>query len=439
VAIPQFEIEFDKSGRLYDKRQLDAALVQVPNATDAIVIAHGWNNDKADATELYDRFFKSVDDVLTRGFVPEVSARKLIAIRILWPSKRFTDEELIPGGGAASLGGPADSASVVAALERLKADEERLGTPVDNPLRTAAVTDAQALVPRLESDPAARREFVLLLRSILNPGSAETDDGSMEFFAKDPQQLFADLQEPVAAAAAAGVGGGATAVASPAGGAAGLRDFFGGVGAAARRLVNFTTYYEMKDRAGLVGRTGVAQTLRELRRVKPDLRLHLVGHSFGGRLVAATAHELDPNTTSVSVSLLQAAFSHNGLAQKFDSKNDGHFRRLVSEKRASGPIIITHTKNDRAVGVAYPLASRIAFQKAAALGDENDVYGGMGRNGAQHTPEATKGELVGVSKPYTFAPGTIHNLKADAFIKDHSDIAGHEVAYAVLKAAAAVK
>jgi hypothetical protein len=438
VAIPQFEIEFDKNGRLYDKKQLDAAIAEAPNATDAIVISHGWNNDKADATELYDRFFKSVDEVLSRGFVPGLGTRKLMAIRVLWPSKRFTDEELIPGGGAASLGGPGDTASVVAALERIKPDEERLGTPVDNPLRTAAINDAQALVPRLENDPAARREFVLLLRSILNPNSAETDDGSMEFFAKDPQQLFADLQEPVGAPAAAGVGGGATALAN-AGGAAGLRDFFGGVGAAARRLVNFTTYYEMKDRAGLVGRTGVAQAVRELRRVNPNLRLHLVGHSFGGRLVTAAAHELDANTASVSVSLLQAAFSHNGLAQKFDAKNDGHFRRLVSEKRASGPIIITHTKNDRAVGVAYPLASRIAFQKAAALGDENDVYGGMGRNGAQHTPEATKGDLLGVSKPYTFAAGSIYNLKADAFIKDHNDVAGHEVAYAVLKAAEAVR
>jgi hypothetical protein len=438
VAIPQFEIEFDKNGRLFDKRQLDAALAQAPAATDAIVISHGWNNDKADATDLYNSFFQKVEDVLSRGFVPEANTRQFMAVRILWPSKRFTDEELIPGGGAASLGGPVDSASVVAALERLKADEERLGTRVDNPVRSAALSDAQALVPRLENDASARREFVLLLRSILNPNAAETDDGSLEFFARDPQQLFADLQEPVGTVAAAGAGGGASAVAGPAGGAAGMRDFFGGVGAAARRLVNFTTYYEMKDRAGLVGRTGVAQTLRELRRVKPSLRLHLVGHSFGGRLVTAAAHELDPNTAGVTVSLLQAAFSHNGLAQKFDSKNDGHFRRLVSEARVSGPIIITHTKNDKAVGVAYPLASRIAFQKAAALGDENDPYGGMGRNGAQHTPEAKKGELLGVSKPYAFVPGTIYNLKADGFIKDHGDVAGHEVAYAILKAAVAV-
>ena len=91
----------------------------------------------------------------------------------------------------------------------------------------------------------------------------------------------------------------------------------------------------------------------------------------------------------------------------------------------SGPIIITHTKNDTAVGIAYPLASRIAIQKAAALGDENDPYGGMGRNGAQQTAEADghATTLGAVGATYNFAPGKVYNLLADDFIKDHSDVA----------------
>ncbi len=62
--------------------------------------------------------------------------------------------------------------------------------------------------------------------------------------------------------------------------------------------------------------------------------------------------------------------------------------------KVNGPILITHTKNDKAVGIAYPLASRINGVKTAALGDENDPYGGIGRNGAQKTPEAVVGELL---------------------------------------------
>src|SRR4029450_4507756 len=37
----------------------------------------------------------------------------------------------------------------------------------------------------------------------------------------------------------------------------------------------------------------------------------------------------------------------------------------------------------RAVGIAYPVASRLAGTVASAFGDANDKFGGLGRNGAQ--------------------------------------------------------
>jgi esterase/lipase superfamily enzyme len=221
-----------------------------------------------------------------------------------------------------------------------------------------------------------------------------------------------------------------------AGGAAGLGDLLNGVKAAARRIANFVTYYEMKQRAGTVGRTGLAPVLRQLRERAPAMRLHLVGHSFGGRLVTAAAHALPDRTAAVTMALLQAAFSHNGLASRFDGKNDGAFRDVMAQARISGPIVITHTKNDRAVGIAYPLASRLSRDQAAAMGDRDDPYGGMGRNGAQHMgSEAQDGDLLAVGYSYDFAPGRVFNLKADEFIKDHGDVAGEQVAYALLHVA----
>jgi len=101
----------------------------------------------------------------------------------------------------------------------------------------------------------------------------------------------------------------------------------------------------------------------------------------------------------------------------------------------TGPVVITHTKNDIAVGVAYPLASRIAGDKAAAIGDENDPYGGMGRNGAQHTPEVDPVlvELRPASRStrYVFAPGSVFNLRADSTISGHSDVTNTAVATAI--------
>lgn len=170
------------------------------------------------------------------------------------------------------------------------------------------------------------------------------------------------------------------------------------------------------------------------------MRVHLVGHSFGGRLVTVAAHALDDNTPQVTLSLLQAAFSHNGLSGDFGGGKAGAFREVLADRRASGPILITHTKNDKAVGIAYPLASRIASQNAAALGDRNDPYGGMGRNGAQRTDEVlgNETELAAVGHDYGFAPGKVYNLLADAFIADLGAVRGVQVAYAILSAASVV-
>jgi hypothetical protein len=177
--------------------------------------------------------------------------------------------------------------------------------------------------------------------------------------------------------------------------------------------------------------------LRQIKTANPDLRVHLVGHSFGGRLVTAAAlgPPASPSVAPASMTLLQAAFSHNGFALEFDGRRNGFFRNVVAKGRIAGPIVITHTVNDRAVGIAYPIASRIARQDASDLGDEDDVYGGIGRNGALHTPEAEPGELLDVGGRYAFAPGKLYNLRADALISGHSDVTGAAVVHAVLSAA----
>ena len=442
MQLPAFDIEFTRSGEVFSAPQVEALLAAVPELTDLFVVSHGWNNDMADARALYDALFRNVSDILDagEGVVPGLAGRRFGVLRVFWPSKKFTDEELIPGGGAASATKENDDA-LIRQLEALKTDPERLGGHDRNPVRDVALTRAQQLVPMLETDASARHEYVMLLRSILNPTDAHADDGSEEFFSRDTEELFAGLKDNVVAPGGTGIGGVSSVHGTPGGtapgGAAGFKDLLEGVKAAARRLANFTTYYAMKERAGLVGRAALAPVLQRVRDRKSDIRLHLIGHSFGGRLVTAAANSLPPNTPRVSLALLQAAFSHNGLAEKFDEKHDGAFRSIIAQKRVSGPIIITHTKNDKAVGVAYPLASRLSRDQAAALGDANDPYGGMGRNGAQRMKpeECVFGELLAVGKPYELAPGKVFNLKADTFIADHGSVTGLQVAYAILNVA----
>jgi hypothetical protein len=441
MALSRFDVEFTKDGDVFKPAQVDALLAGLSGVTDLLVLSHGWNNDLADARTLYDELVGNLERLLdARGAagspaaIQALEGRTYAVCQVFWPSKKFTDADLIPGGGAASATKAGDKA-LLKMLEALKRDPVRLGGKDAPSARVKAIDRAINAVPKLSTSAAARKTFVDALRTTMpkGKGAREIDDGSAGFLKADPEKLFVALSAAVIAPGARTSAGGAATL-GEAGGAAGLGDLAEGFMAGARRIANFVTYYQMKERAGVVGSTGLAPLLRRCRKVNPNLRLHLVGHSFGARLVTAAAAGLPKQTPNVTISLLQAAFSHNALSGDFGKGKPGFYRAVLAEGRVSGPIIITHTKNDQAVGVAYPLASRIANQVAAALGDENDPYGGLGRNGAQHTTEAEGHNAVmgGTKTVYSFAPGTISNLRADTVVKDHGDVRGEAIAYAVL-------
>jgi hypothetical protein len=202
--------------------------------------------------------------------------------------------------------------------------------------------------------------------------------------------------------------------------------------------MNYTTYYVMKNRAGVVGRTGGYQVLREVRDDFPALKIHLAGHSFGGRLVTAAADGPTdkPPIRPETLTLLQAAYSHNGLAHLYDGVHDGFFRPVITAKKVKGPILITCSKQDTAVGIAYPIASLLSGVTAAALGDKNDPFGGMGRNAAQRTPEAVDEALLPAGTKYHFNRDKVFNLNGDAVITGHGDVCRPEIASALLQAIA---
>jgi pimeloyl-ACP methyl ester carboxylesterase len=203
----------------------------------------------------------------------------------------------------------------------------------------------------------------------------------------------------------------------------------------------------MKSRAGAIGQGGVRDVLERIRNDRPAsgpkaLAIHLVGHSFGGRLVTAAVEgpEGAPPLPVSSLVLLQAAFSHYGFALAYDGTHDGFFRRVVTDPAyVTGVVAITFTAKDKAVGLAYPIASRIARQIAAALGDAGDPYGGLGRNGAQKTPGAKTVTLAVPGSAYGFVARGIYNLDSNQTIGGHSDLAHPEVAYALLSAMAAAQ
>ena len=428
---PYFQAKFDKDGASLNNISLPAG------TTDVFVISHGWRNDENDASQLYTTLFENFFD-LAGG---KLSGRKCAVVGVFWPSRNFDALVAAQGAGnpqnAAAIGDavsdPESQQKVIARLEELKAPGL-----FDEPAQKKALSDAQALVPDLDKKATARAEFMKNLRSLMGPDPAAKEDGSDIFKTMDATDLFHRMNIPASAVdkeiprtgqAMAFHPGKAAAAA---GHAAGLLDIFRGAAAAATNTVSYLSYFMMKQRAGVVGEKGVAPLIDKL---APDAqRIHLIGHSFGGRVVAAAA-KASTNDKIQSVSFLQAAFSHNGFSPP--AEMNGFFRSVVDGHRVKGPIIATYTKNDTAVGIAYPLASRISGTVAAALGDENDKFGGLGRNGAQkmNANEVVKANLLAVGGAYQLKAGLIHNLLADPFISNHGDVTGKEVASAIAAAA----
>ncbi len=439
AGFPYVRVEFDKHAHLVHESQVEALLRAVDPASgisDLFVISHGWNNDQDEAQQLYEAFFHQVRALIDGQAVSGLTGRTFAVMGVFWPSKKF-DDDGGASGGAASAGDP-----LIRALDGLKG-------VFDHAEADGLLEKAKALVPNLSSSPVARAKFADAIRKLPNrkgqSAATNHEDASDRFFAAEGDELLKRLSAPLAPAPPQRMGGstggaaggiGSVTMSPPAGQAAGIGSLLGDLKAGALNLLNFTTYFQMKERAGVIGSGPVNEVLGRVRSRNAALRIHLVGHSFGGRLVTATAAgkaRFAPST----MTLLQAAFSHNGFSPDYDAKGSaGAFRSVVSDGRINGPILVTHSDKDAAVGRAYPLASRISGEQAAALGDANDTYGGIGRNGAIKTPaEAVKGELLRVGAAgYQFAKGKIYNLNSDGCIGGHSDICKPEVAFALLTA-----
>ncbi|MGH3665464.1 MAG: serine-threonine protein kinase, partial [Egibacteraceae bacterium] len=253
--------------------------------------------------------------------------------------------------------------------------------------------------------------------------------------------LLAESPEAVFTRFAAEAPGGDSA-----GGAAGLGDFAGRLWDGAKEALRQLTYWQMKKRAAVVGKEGLGPLVGRLAAATPELRIHLIGHSFGGRLACFTlaglpAAALRPASPVKSVLVLQGAFSHFAFADALphDRSRGGALKGMAA--RVDGPLVVTHTTFDKAVGTFYPLASISARDDAAALEDRLYRWGAMGHDGAQAVPADTV-PLGRVGQAYAFRPGRFCNLDGNRIITRggppsgaHSDILHPEIAWAAVAAA----
>jgi hypothetical protein len=347
--------------------------------------------------------------------------QRTAAVGVFWPSLLFPgdDPTTAPPQPAAGQDGSALAAALAPAFPDQAANVARIGTLLDE----------------RPQDPAALEEFHQLAAGLVttpNPGGDE-----------DAGEEAAET-EPTSAV----LGHFAAMSKTPGPAAQGLGNPFTTLWHGARELLRTLSYYEMKNRAGVVGRNGLGPLLSGLSaEAGHPLRVHLMGHSFGGRLVSFALPGLPGPMTGgaspvKSLVLVQGAFSHFAFAQPMpiDATRSG---ALASYRnRVDGPLIATFTSADRAVGWWYPMASALKHEDSQSASDLDYRWGGMGHDGYQQNG-ITTAVLAQPRHAYGFAAGTFYRLDSNAVIRAdqspvsgaHSDIQHPEVAWAAISAA----
>ncbi|MBT2490286.1 serine-threonine protein kinase [Streptomyces sp. ISL-96] len=434
---PYREITFDADGDVNARQRERLAELDV---TDLVMFAHGWNSNRSVATRMYDRFYAPFP-----GLLADSPGVRLGYAGIVWPSIRFADEP-VPDFDRSAV--PAADAGPGPGLDQ----HTRQALAEAFPGRGQIVERLAQLLDERPEEAAAFEEFGMLVRElagVTTPAGITAVHASDASDASDtesealPRMLYDDTLTVCRDFTAALAETGAAEPESESEPAAqtlslggGLKKFWSG----AKELLRQATYYEMKRRAGTVGRLGLGPLLGQLARSSPSTRVHLVGHSQGARLVAFALRGLPGDVRNVkSVTLLQGAFSHYAFAARLPHavRSGGALRGM--ERRVDGPVVACYSRHDSALGVIYPLASRLAGDSAGVVG-LGAKWGAVGFDGIQAVRDTPVLTLARALRDGVPGSGCV-NVDAAAVVRRggppsgaHSDILHAELARVVLAA-----
>lgn len=407
-------LRYDEGGACTSPRTREALLNRLresPNGS-ILLLAHGWNNDFGDAVSLYGRFLREFEALADDA--PELP----LVIGVTWPSIWFP---------------PNDGPRLAAVVE----PDEVAAESVMRALRDALPpgTDRERLYTLLDSE-ALSMEQGRELANLLKPALRASGEGAEESGASE-ESIFKTLCDcqiafgaPVAPSDPERFGTVDDGFDAPA--QAGLLDYLD-----SRWALRLASVYLMKDRAGLVGRKGVAPLLREILAIGQGA-VYAVGHSFGGKVVlsAATA----PGALGRKLAgllLLQPAISHLSFAETVPGRaGPGGYRSVLD--RVEGPIFTTYSASDFPL---HDLYHRLIMRRGdlgeiaeAGAGEPPSPYaalGGYGPRGAsEHLVDPIPGPNSGVDVP----PGVrLVGLDGSAGkrIGGHGDVANPYTAWAL--------
>jgi hypothetical protein len=390
----------------------NAPLHPDPSVTDVLIMSHGWKGDVPGAIEQYDRWFGALNDQLHT-----VRAKRSIQplyIGLHWPSLPFGDESL---AAAFDTDQPRTPEEIVELYSNALGDTPRVrelvGTVVEEMAEHAA-----------ELTPVCIEALVQLGAEAGVGGDADSAPGH------DGPTLNADSFRAVNQANFAEVTG----------------------------PLNFLvqlSFWKMKQRARSVGESGVHSLLIRLLQTFPAARFHLMGHSLGSIVVSAAVGGPGGNSHLPrpihSLALVQGAVSLWAYASSIAlaGGKPGYFHRVLDHSKVAGPVIVTQSSHDSAVGRYFRwssiLARAVDFSAGAAAGPfdiapaELPRFGGIGTYGIQGLSnpgfQISKLTMLDLTGTYALSGGNVYNIDGSEFILEHNTIDGPQVARALWAAA----
>ena len=427
TEIPYYIIPFDEEGRCVGPQTRRHLVEHAGGFSDIFMFSHGWNNDWTVATQRYESFIEGFMKMRQEQGIPLPDGYKPLLVGIFWPSAVLvSDDEQAPTIAAGDPNAAMDAA--------VAAD----GAAVADIARNLRAEDRERFYQLAQSDALDEAEALDLAR-IMQPLYAGGQD-ELGVAAPAPEDLVAAWKASAATHEPEGdpedfgtVGGGgeggdagkAGAGEAGAGGGIQAAGFFGKIRDLARNAIRGTTVWMMKDRAGVVGARGVSPLLVDLL-AAGNARVHLIGHSYGGKVMLSALSVPPALPRKVhSMLLLQPAVSHLCFADEVPlNHNPGGYR--VALGRVERPILTTFSRNDVALTKAFHLAivrpSDLGEMQIAADGEPPTWFAALGGFGPRRAGE----KLIDMQLPptsYTFDAGApIYGLRGDATIFGHGDI-----------------
>jgi pimeloyl-ACP methyl ester carboxylesterase len=414
---PWYMVPFDEQGHCQATKTTESIIQEIKSQgtspfTDIFLFSHGWNNDWEDANNLY---YCWITQYLE--FHKANNGRRInpLFVGIVWPSTAFAlPGEEPPGLGPHTFSGfVSEERNEISSLARsIKATVNaktqndlqqfyrltQRGSSIPpylkpGDVKTLANILASVFVNLVDSDLAPNPHVAPAFVANVDPSTAQTT--AAQGFAQIWNAIGSS--QPPSTSFDPTIAKGFISL---------MRDLD------PRTIVRIATVWQMKDRAGVVGRGGVADLLGQLLNAGQSTKVHLVGHSFGAKVVLEALCSIPASRPVDSILLLEPAVSY----ACFDTNPVSDEPQLQggyvdARNRVIQPILCTYSKRD------IPLHDLFQFvvRRPKDLGEEhhplvegNDpppkfaALGGYGPKLGATSVEKVR--FVDASTRYTFPP-----------------------------------